>query len=535
MKTITFYSYKGGVGRSLALANIATRLAEFGRKVCLLDFDLEAPGLHYKFSSHFNSVRITKGIVDYIYQFSNTGSVPGTINEYSYQFYSSQAKSNITIIPAGSINSSDYWKKLSSINWYDLLYDNTAGLSFLLDLKEKIRKEISPDFLLIDSRTGVSEMSGITLSLLADEIVTVAANNRENLEGVRKIIKSISDPNNTILGGVPKVTFVLSRIPFTERPEDKAKEHSLITKIKKEFGKLIEDVNVIHSDRDLEENEQIKIGYEKDETVAQISRDYLNLFEKLTINDLSAVEISRFRDIKDSERLYQKAISENSISKKLEYINKAIEFNDSNIDFIIYRALVHEALNSLNKALEDCDLIFKYDKKSIAANEIKGRIYLQLEKYEEAKNVYQEILKLDENSMVGVFGLGVIYTNEKEYEKALNYYDKMIEMDSEDFTGYNGRANVKRLTGDYSSALQDVYKALELNPDFATAFATLAEINAHLNNKHEFYLNLENALKLDPKMVEKAISKEEVYQSFLGDERFLRILEKYNIHVERKL
>ena len=30
MKTITFYSYKGGVGRSLALVNIATRLAEFG-------------------------------------------------------------------------------------------------------------------------------------------------------------------------------------------------------------------------------------------------------------------------------------------------------------------------------------------------------------------------------------------------------------------------------------------------------------------------------------------------------------------------
>ncbi|MBU0764165.1 MAG: AAA family ATPase, partial [Bacteroidetes bacterium] len=38
MKTITFYSYKGGVGRTLALANIAKRLAEFGKKVCLIDF-----------------------------------------------------------------------------------------------------------------------------------------------------------------------------------------------------------------------------------------------------------------------------------------------------------------------------------------------------------------------------------------------------------------------------------------------------------------------------------------------------------------
>ena len=46
MKTITFYSYKGGVGRSLTLSNIATRLADLGKKVCIIDFDLEAPGLH---------------------------------------------------------------------------------------------------------------------------------------------------------------------------------------------------------------------------------------------------------------------------------------------------------------------------------------------------------------------------------------------------------------------------------------------------------------------------------------------------------
>jgi MinD-like ATPase involved in chromosome partitioning or flagellar assembly len=36
MKTITFYSYKGGVGRSLTLSNIAMRLADLGKKVVLL-------------------------------------------------------------------------------------------------------------------------------------------------------------------------------------------------------------------------------------------------------------------------------------------------------------------------------------------------------------------------------------------------------------------------------------------------------------------------------------------------------------------
>ena len=40
-----FYSFKGGVGRSMALLNVAYALAGRGRHVLMLDLDLEAPGL----------------------------------------------------------------------------------------------------------------------------------------------------------------------------------------------------------------------------------------------------------------------------------------------------------------------------------------------------------------------------------------------------------------------------------------------------------------------------------------------------------
>ena len=43
----TFYSYKGGVGRSLLLANAARFLATLGKGVVAIDFDFEAPGLHF--------------------------------------------------------------------------------------------------------------------------------------------------------------------------------------------------------------------------------------------------------------------------------------------------------------------------------------------------------------------------------------------------------------------------------------------------------------------------------------------------------
>jgi MinD-like ATPase involved in chromosome partitioning or flagellar assembly len=46
---VTFYSYKGGVGRSFCLANIGTLLANWGYQVLCVDWDLEAPGLHHYF------------------------------------------------------------------------------------------------------------------------------------------------------------------------------------------------------------------------------------------------------------------------------------------------------------------------------------------------------------------------------------------------------------------------------------------------------------------------------------------------------
>ena len=46
---ITFYSWKGGVGRTMALANTAVQLARAGRSVLMIDWDLEAPGLDQYF------------------------------------------------------------------------------------------------------------------------------------------------------------------------------------------------------------------------------------------------------------------------------------------------------------------------------------------------------------------------------------------------------------------------------------------------------------------------------------------------------
>ena len=45
-EVVTFYSYKGGTGRTMALANVAWILAANGKRVLVVDWDLESPGLH---------------------------------------------------------------------------------------------------------------------------------------------------------------------------------------------------------------------------------------------------------------------------------------------------------------------------------------------------------------------------------------------------------------------------------------------------------------------------------------------------------
>ena len=96
---ITFYSYKGGVGRSLALANIAALLVKRGRRVVLIDFDLEAPGLDS--FDEFKCIAGKPGVVEYVTEFEHTERAPD-ISEFMHACdLESQPRGKLWIMPAG--------------------------------------------------------------------------------------------------------------------------------------------------------------------------------------------------------------------------------------------------------------------------------------------------------------------------------------------------------------------------------------------------------------------------------------------------
>src|SRR5262245_4309869 len=71
---VTFYSYKGGTGRSMALANFAWILAAAGRRVVVIDWDLEAPGLHRYFRPFLSDPDLveTDGLIDACWSLAST-------------------------------------------------------------------------------------------------------------------------------------------------------------------------------------------------------------------------------------------------------------------------------------------------------------------------------------------------------------------------------------------------------------------------------------------------------------------------------
>jgi tetratricopeptide (TPR) repeat protein len=531
MKTITFYSYKGGVGRSLALSNIATRLSEVGKSVCIIDFDLDAPGLQFKFGDYQPSKSIEKGLVDYIYSYTVDSVPEKKIKDFSIQLKPLNTTFKpITFIPAGNIESNEYWEKLSMIPWSKLFYSEEGdGIDFFLDLKAKIEAEFAPDFLLIDSRTGITDIAAITLKIFADEVVVLAANNEENLFGCKRILRNLYDPNQALFGVAPKVNFLLTRLPFADTPEDNERKLSLLEKVKEEMMAGLEISNfecmLIHSDSSLEIQERKLMGYEYKKGVS-IANDYLKLFDVLTAGILDSKEMERFHKVRAAEREFIKGQQEKDILTKIRYFTAAIDMNNKKSAYYIARGIVHSDAEFWNDAIKDFKSAGKLGALNSFINVHIGYCYMRQKEYETALNYLDQsttyrsaLLKID------------IYLEMHNYAAAMNLVNFVLEREPDDHETLNSRATIYRDQGKYDLAYQDVYRALELSPENPIYFATLAEIYALEGKMNEFYLNLSVALSFDLK-IQHIIDETTIYPRFIEDERFISLFRIHNFDIE---
>ncbi|WP_158231033.1 ParA family protein [Rhodopirellula bahusiensis] len=224
MHTVTFYSFKGGVGRTLALVNVGVELANTGRRVLLVDFDLEAPGID-TYSALAPPV-LTKGIVDYVSSYLEFRQAPD-LNDYVYKVdQSDRVSGELWVMPAGK-RDREYGSKLSRIDWQDL-YERRDGFLLLEDLKLKWESDIQPDYVLIDSRTGHTEVGGICTRQLPDTVVSLFIPNQQNLQGLGSVVDAIHKQNKNSNKQI-NLEFVASNVP------DLDDEHQILRRMMGKF------------------------------------------------------------------------------------------------------------------------------------------------------------------------------------------------------------------------------------------------------------------------------------------------------------
>ena len=215
MLRVTFYSYKGGVGRSLALLNVAAVLARHGRRVVAVDLDLEAPGFGLSsLTERPGDNRDTRpggmrGVSDLILARREREDI--AIEDCVYPMFGDDdaLRDNLTLMPAGT-RVEELIRELPG--FYEPLDGDDA---YLFEwLAGHIEDRLRPDYLLFDSRTGRADVAGVCTVELPDVVVAVCGLNEQNRRGMERVLTELEEHPARLASSVTVLVF--SPVPQPE-------------------------------------------------------------------------------------------------------------------------------------------------------------------------------------------------------------------------------------------------------------------------------------------------------------------------------
>jgi tetratricopeptide (TPR) repeat protein len=176
----TFYSYKGGVGRTFLLANVAWLLARWGRRVLCIDFDLEAPGIKQYLSAA--PPPAAGGALDLL-EAAGRGEDPNMDPWLEKLPGPWRTSGCLHLLGAGNTNDSGFIGRVQSLRIEEL---SKGGLNTRLEAL-RARWVEQYDHILIDSRTGITDIGGICAAQLPDMLVLVFNATHQSLEGAVRV------------------------------------------------------------------------------------------------------------------------------------------------------------------------------------------------------------------------------------------------------------------------------------------------------------------------------------------------------------
>lgn len=199
---VTFYSYKGGVGRSMAVANIAVLLAQQGRRILIVDWDLEAPGLERYLQSFGADPVDGDGLLPFL-ESAKAGQEPD-FEQYTWTVRVPDSEPIKFLASGRESDPAGYVSRLHDFDWGSFF--ESGGGDFLERLRDRWKATF--DFVLIDSRTGLSDSGGVCTIQLPDIIVAMFTPNFQSLLGTRDVMTFVREARQKLAYSRMKVTVV---------------------------------------------------------------------------------------------------------------------------------------------------------------------------------------------------------------------------------------------------------------------------------------------------------------------------------------
>ncbi|NJM17704.1 MAG: MinD/ParA family protein [Richelia sp. RM2_1_2] len=166
-KIISIHSFRGGTGKSNLIANLAVLIALQGKRVAIVDTDLQSPGIHALFNldvNNLNGHNNQKTLNDYLW---NKFSIVDAAYDVS-SYLEIPRKGKVFLIPA-SLNPEEITKILSE--GYNVTLLNSGF--------QQLIQELQLDYLFIDTHPGLNKETLLSLAISHRILIILRADSQD--------------------------------------------------------------------------------------------------------------------------------------------------------------------------------------------------------------------------------------------------------------------------------------------------------------------------------------------------------------------
>ena len=244
----------------MALANVAWILSLNGYRVLVIDWDLEAPGVYRYLHPFLEDKELveTEGLMDMLEKLAAHAAIAGDESEaktevrvinyveplrwpresaFPLAWKQFGPRAGFDFMPAGRQGPA-YSLKLNSFNWVDF-YERLGGRRLLEEAKSQMRAIY--DYVLIDSRTGVSDTSGICSVEMPDTLVICFTLNNQSVRGAAGVAASIRQQQGQTNASTLSRQFRIFPVPTrVEMTAEKDKREAALYLAKQTFSTFLD-------------------------------------------------------------------------------------------------------------------------------------------------------------------------------------------------------------------------------------------------------------------------------------------------------